>query len=322
MNLKVLVTGAAGFIGSTLTHRLLADGHDVVGVDSMTAYYSRDLKQQNLNELTGERFTFIDGDLSTMDLKALLTDVSVVFHQAGQPGVRASWGEEFASYIKENVSVTQALLEAAKSSHSLKKFVYASSSSVYGNAERFPTTELDRPEPMSPYGVTKLAAEHLCSLYARNYDVPTVSLRYFTVYGPKQRPDMAFTRFLTSAIKGLPISIYGDGEQIRDFTYVDDIVEGNVRAGMGEAEPGTVVNLSGGSNVSVNHTLKIIEEMAQRPLNVHYTRAVDGDVVRTGGDSSLARKILNWSPAVAINDGLAKHYDWALFAVRQSNANV
>ena len=235
--MKALVTGAAGFIGSTLSARLLADGWDVTGIDALTPYYDPALKRANLERLGGA-FTFVQEDLRTADLDALLDGVDVVFHEAGQPGVRASWGDEFGIYLDANVAATQALLEAAKRAPGLQRLVYASSSSVYGDAARFPVLEVDLPQPVSPYGVTKLAAEHLCSLYASNFGVPTVSLRYFTVFGPRQRPDMAFTRFLTAVRDDRPITLYGTGEQIRDFTYVDDVVEANVAGGHRDGRAG------------------------------------------------------------------------------------
>jgi UDP-glucuronate 4-epimerase len=234
---KALVTGVAGFIGGRIALRLLADGHDVVGVDALTDYYDPGIKQANLQRVEHPRFRFVEGDLNEVELAPLLADVEVVFHEAGQPGVRSSWGRDFGRYALDNVCATQRLLEEARGAERLRRFVYASSSSVYGEAERYPTEETDRPQPVSPYGVTKLAAEHLCSLYAHNYGLPTVSLRYFTVYGPGQRPDMAFTRFCRAVHEGRQIELYGTGEQVRDFTYVDDVVEANLRV-VGDRERG------------------------------------------------------------------------------------
>lgn len=308
--MKTLVTGAAGFIGSSIVKRLLADGHQVVGIDSFTDYYARDLKTANLKRNEGDSFEFVERDLNEVDLTALIQDVSLIFHEAGQPGVRKSWGNDFQIYTRENVQATQKLLEAAKESKTLKRLVYASSSSVYGNAERYPTTELDRPQPVSPYGVTKLAAEHLCSLYASNFGVPTTSLRYFTVYGPGQRPDMAFTRFLKAAESGEELPLYGTGGQIRDFTYIDDVVDANIKAAMSETEPGSVYNVAGGSNVSMNDVLDIIESLVELPLRVNRSAAVAGDVWRTGGSTERIATELSWSPTTSIEDGIASQLEW------------
>ncbi|MDZ7885521.1 MAG: NAD-dependent epimerase/dehydratase family protein [Mycobacterium sp.] len=232
--MTALVTGVAGFIGSTLAERLVSSGQKVIGIDSFSDYYDRETKELNLARLsTAGEFTLLEADLNTVDLSALLADVEVIYHQAGQPGVRKSWGADFVRYVEANISATQRLLESSRNSApKLTRFVYASSSSVYGDAENYPTRESDCPQPRSPYGVTKLAAEHLVSLYAANFGLPAVSLRYFTVYGPRQRPDMAFNRFISGALSGSRLTVHGDGKQIREFTYVDDIVEANVRAGV------------------------------------------------------------------------------------------
>lgn len=309
--MKILVTGAAGFVGSTLAKRLVDDGHKVVGLDALTDYYDVAEKMRNLARIPASNFEFIHGDLNDLDLTTLLQDVEIVFHEAGQPGVRKSWGSDFSIYTAANIGATQRLLEAARFAPRLKRLVYASSSSVYGNAERYPTSELDRPEPVSPYGVTKLAGEHLCSLYASNFNVPTVSLRYFTVYGPRQRPDMAFTRFVKAAISGDEISIFGSGEQIRDFTFVDDVVEANLRAAFVDSAPGSVFNVAGGSSISVNGVLEILERLNKAPLNVRYLDGVAGDVFRTGGDTSSIRQVLGWKPVISLEAGLARQLDWA-----------
>lgn len=309
--MRALVTGVAGFVGSTLARQLLREGHEVVGIDVLTDYYEVSIKRGNLASIPETGFTFHQADLNTADLGALLQGVGWVFHQAGQPGVRMSWGKDFAVYVRQNIEATQRLLEAAKDAADLERLVYASSSSVYGNAERYPTSEDDRPQPVSPYGVTKLAAEHLCSLYASNFGVPTVSLRYFTVYGPGQRTDMAFTRFVRAAVLDELISIYGTGEQIRDFTYVEDVVAANIAAATREVPPGTVLNVAGGSNVSVNETLAILSELNGRPLRVEHTESVKGDVFRTGGDTTKITRLLGWKPGVTIEEGLARHLAWA-----------
>ncbi|MCB0969696.1 MAG: NAD-dependent epimerase/dehydratase family protein, partial [Ilumatobacter sp.] len=203
------------------------------------------------------------------------------FHLAGQPGVRSSWGSGFPEYTTRNIDATQRLLEACRGRSGLRRFVYASSSSIYGDAESYPTREDIRPQPVSPYGVTKLGAEHLCTLYATNFDVPTVSLRYFTVYGPGQRPDMAFTRFIKAAIGGRAVSIYGSGEQVRDFTYVDDVVSANVLAATRDVARGAVFNVAGGSHATVNEVLGILGELTGSALRTEHLAGAAGDVKRT-----------------------------------------
>ncbi|NLF05717.1 MAG: NAD-dependent epimerase/dehydratase family protein, partial [Actinomycetales bacterium] len=297
------------FVGSSIAERLLAEGWEVRGVDAMTDYYDVALKEENLARLGGA-FTLERSSLLELDLDAALDGVDVVLHQAGQPGVRSSWGEEFGIYLDANVAATQALLEAARRAPSLRRLVYASSSSVYGDAERFPTTELDRPAPISPYGVTKLAAEHLCGLYASEFGVPTVSLRYFTVFGPRQRPDMAFTRFLTAAATDRPVTVFGTGEQVRDFTFVEDVVDANLLAATQDVPSGTVLNIAGGTNVSVNEVLEEIGGLAGSSVEVDRVERSDGDVARTGGDASKAREVLGWEPRVGLAEGLARQWEW------------
>jgi nucleoside-diphosphate-sugar epimerase len=311
---KALVTGVAGFIGSNLARRLLADGHDVVGVDALTDYYDPQIKRSNLRRADDPRFRFVEGDLNTVDLAPLLADTEVVFHEAGQPGVRSSWGSDFGRYASDNICATQRLLEEARKAGGLRRFVYASSSSVYGEAERYPTEETDRPQPVSPYGVTKLAAEHLCSLYAHNYGLPTVSLRYFTVYGPGQRPDMAFTRFCLAVHEDRPIDLYGSGEQIRDFTYVDDVVEANLRVGAADTAQvpaGAVYNVAGGSSVSVLEVLAMLGAISGKEVGITRAPAVAGDVSRTGGTTDAIRRATGWDPKVGLREGLEEQYRWA-----------
>jgi nucleoside-diphosphate-sugar epimerase len=309
--MKTLVTGVAGFVGSTLARRLLADGHDVVGVDALTDYYDPRLKRDNLRDIDHPRLRLVEADLNEVDLPALLADVEVVYHQAGQPGVRKSWGADFDGYLHGNVGATQKLLEAALGASRLSRFVYASSSSVYGNALRFPTEETDRPQPLSPYGVTKLAAEHLCVLYAQNYGLPTVSLRYFTVYGPRQRPDMAFTRFCTAVRDGAEIPVFGTGEQVRDFTYVDDVVEANLRVAAADLPAGAVFNVAGGTSTTVNEVIELLGEISGRTPVVHRGDPVPGDVERTGGSTAAIRAAVGWAPAVRLREGLEEQYRWA-----------
>jgi nucleoside-diphosphate-sugar epimerase len=306
---KALVTGAAGFIGSHLSESLVASGADVTGLDCFTDYYPRDVKEQNIADLRrNKRFTFVEAELQTADLAALLDGVTHVFHLAAQAGVRKSWGRDFLTYTSHNVDSTQRLLEAVKG-RPIERFVYASSSSVYGDGVPIPMREDTYLQPLSPYGVTKLAAEHLCSLYYANYGVPTVSLRYFTVYGPRQRPDMAFHRFIRAAIAGQPITLYGDGEQTRDFTFVADIVSANRAAG-DRGTPGAVYNIGGGSRVTINHVLEIVAEIAGRPLDIRREEAQKGDMRDTFADTSRAGADLGFSPTKTLAWGLAAEYDW------------
>src|SRR4051812_20094766 len=263
--MRTLVTGAAGFIGSTLVDALLARGDSVRGVDCFTPYYGREAKQANVTGALGASgFELVEADLRVHAIGPLLDGVDVVFHQAAQPGVRLSWADGFGDYDGHNVLATQRLLEAAKAAE-VQRVVYASSSSVYGNAAAYPTTEDDLPRPHSPYGVTKLAAEHLCNLYASNWKLPTVSLRYFTVYGPRQRPDMATHRLLAATLSGTPFPLYGDGSAVRDFTYVDDAVAANLAAAEHDCEPGTVVNIAGGSSISMTDLIALVGEVVGQP---------------------------------------------------------
>jgi UDP-glucuronate 4-epimerase len=309
---RALVTGVAGFVGSTLARRLVDDGHEVRGIDRMSDYYDVRLKRENLASLGEDRIDFREQDIRTADLDELLAGVDVVFHQAGQPGVRASWGESFTEYSRDNVDATQTLLEAATRSSSIQRFVYASSSSVYGDAERYPTVESDLPRPVSPYGVTKLAGEHLTKLYARNFGLPTVALRYFTVYGPRQRPDMAFSRFVRAAIDDDVITVYGTGAQIRDFTFVTDVVEANIRAAMVDSASGSVFNVSGGSSVSVTEVLETLGHIRGSALRINHEAEAVGDVRQTGGSTDAISAALGWQAQVSLDDGLRRQYEWAL----------
>jgi UDP-glucuronate 4-epimerase len=307
---QTLVTGCAGFIGSHVVDQLLADGHDVRGVDCFTDYYDPARKRRNLQHaLRTNRFELVDADLRTTDIVALLDGVDVVYHLAGQPGVRVSWARGFADYVGLNVLVTQRLLEAIRA-RTVERLVYASSSSVYGNAAAYPTNEADLPRPHSPYGVTKLAAEHLCVLYAENWDLPTVSLRYFSVYGPRQRPDMGFSRFLDAALDGAPVPIYGTGTQVRDFTFVGDVADATIRAGTAPVAPGTVMNVAGGESISVNDLVALMGNLLGHPLEVAYLPTQPGDVHRTGGSTDRARALLRWSPQTSLTEGLGRQITW------------
>jgi nucleoside-diphosphate-sugar epimerase len=305
---KVIVTGAAGFIGSSLARRLLEHGCQVVGVDSLTDYYDRRIKEANLAPLlTDGRFTLHRRPILELDWPELLEGCMTVYHQAAQAGVRASWGQSFDCYTEWNVLSTQHILEAMKGTDA--RMVYASSSSVYGETKLLPMREDHLPQPMSPYGVTKLAAEHLCVLYWRNFQVPTVSLRYFTVYGPRQRPDMAFHKFIRSALADRPITLYGDGEQTRDFTYIDDAVTANLLAAE-RGRPGGVYNIGGGSRVSVNAVLRTLEEIVGWPIAVNRIERQHGDVTHTYADTTLARREMDFAPQVPLEAGLRRQYEW------------
>jgi len=306
---KALVTGAAGFIGSHLSEALTESGADVVGVDCFTDYYGRDVKERNLAALRARPgFTFVEADLQAAPLRQLLDGVTHVFHLAAQAGVRKSWGDDFHVYTSNNIDATQQLLEAAKG-RPLHRFVYASSSSVYGDVATIPMREDAYLQPLSPYGVTKLAAEHLCHLYHVNHGVPTVSLRLFTVYGPRQRPDMAFHRFIRAALTDQPITVYGDGAQTRDFTYVSDIVAAGLAAG-DRGTPGAVYNIAGGSRVSVNETLDLVSRLTGRPLSVRREAAQKGDMRDTFADTSRARAELGFTPRFPLERGLAEECTW------------
>jgi nucleoside-diphosphate-sugar epimerase len=306
--MRCVVTGVAGFIGSHLAERLVADGHDVVGIDRYTDYYPRATKENNVARLRqSSRFELIEDDLTTMDLRPVLEGASVVFHQAAQPGVRASWGSTFTSYVSDNVLATQRLLEAAKASGT-RKVVAASSSSVYGQTDDLPMRETSLPRPYSPYGVTKLAAEHLCELYRTNFGVPTVSLRYFTVYGPRQRPDMGFHRFIGAVLRDRPIRVFGDGKQTRDFTFVADAVEANLLSANDDKVG--VFNIGGGSRATLLEVLATLGEVAGRPVRIEHQGDEPGDVRHTWADTTRARQVLGFSPGRALRDGLAAQFDW------------
>jgi nucleoside-diphosphate-sugar epimerase len=303
-----LVTGAAGFVGSHLSAALLDDGTEVLGVDAFTDYYSRLRKEQNLAHLRGRPgFSFVEADLSEAPLAPLLDGVDRVFHLAGQPGVRASWGPDFVQYVRHNIAATQRLLEASML-HPLRKFVFASSSSVYGDAEAYPTPESLRPQPVSPYGVTKLAAEHLCEVYRTSFGVPVASLRLFTVYGPGQRPDMAFSRLVAAALAGEEFEVYGDGEQTRDFTFVGDVVQAMRDAAA--SDWCGVANIGGGSRTSLNAVLDIVSDLCGELRVVRRPQAT-GDVRHTAADTSVAQAAFGYRPRTSLPEGLAAMVAWA-----------
>jgi nucleoside-diphosphate-sugar epimerase len=307
--MKALVTGAAGFIGSHLTGALLDRGAEVVGIDCFTDYYPRPIKEANLGENASRPgFSFVEARLQDADLQALLDDVTHVFHLAAQAGVRKSWGRDFQIYTSHNVDASQRLLEACVN-RPIHRFVYASSSSLYGDNVTIPMREDALPQPVSPYGVTKLAAEQLGYLYFVNHGVPATALRYFTVYGPRQRPDMAFHKFIRAAIDGAPITLFSDGEQTRDFTFVADAVAATVAAG-DRGVPGRAYNVGGGSRVSMNQVIDLIGRIAGRPLDVRREPAQKGDMRDTYADTSLARADLGFAPTVTLEQGIEAEYRW------------
>ena len=307
---RALVTGCAGFVGSHLTEALLADGHDVVGVDCFNDNYDAALKRANLAAARAHpRFRLEVGDLARADVAPLIEASDVVFHLAAEPGVRPSWGRRFDRYVHNNVVATQRLLEATASRPD-RRFVYASSSSVYGDAAGLPTPEDALPQPLSPYGVTKLAAEQLCGLYHAERGVAAVALRYFSVYGPRQRPDMAFRRFCHAALDGEPIRLYGDGRQTRDFTFVADVVAATRAAAESPQAPGGVYNVGGGARVSLNRALEVLAAVAGRPLNIRRQARETGDVLHTGADIGRARADLGYAPATDLEAGLRAELAW------------
>jgi UDP-glucose 4-epimerase len=313
---RVVVTGAAGFIGSHLCERLLTLGSQVVGIDSYTDYYERARKEQNLaGAKASPDFTFEELDLVDAKLQEALRGASVVYHLAGQDGVRPRSGGQFDRYVRNNIIATQRLLEALKETP-VDRLVFAGSSSVYGDAEMFPTKESALPRPVSPDGVTKLAAEHMTLLYAKNFGIPAVSVRYFTVFGPRQRPDMAFARFMQALVDREAIEVFGDGEQSREFTYISDAIEGTLKAASADVT-GQVFNLGGGSRSTINGVLATLEDISGLKAHKQMLPAVAGEPRHTGASINLARERLGWEPRVSLREGLTKQWEWF-----QANRNV
>jgi nucleoside-diphosphate-sugar epimerase len=307
--MRALITGGAGFVGSHLSERLLAHGAEVVAIDSFTDYYPRAIKERNLGAIRGEaRYRLMEADLNVVNLRDVLTGITHVFHLAAQAGVRKSWGRHFQTYTTVNVDATQRLLEACVGLP-IERVVYASSSSVYGDAVEMPMREDAMVQPVSPYGVTKLAAEHLCHLYYVNHGVPTVSLRYFTVYGPRQRPDMGFNRFFTALLEGRPVVQFGDGRQTRDFTFVGDTVTATAAAAV-HGVPGRVYNIGGGSRVSLGDVFEMIARVSGRRLEIEHQPAQKGDMRDTYADTARARADLGFEPAVELETGLRAMFTW------------
>jgi nucleoside-diphosphate-sugar epimerase len=313
---RALVTGCAGFIGSHLSESLLRDGIEVVGIDCFNDNYGRRQKLDNLAQCSAwDAFEFVPIDLARGDLAEIIAEVDAIFHLAAEPGVRSSWGARFDLYARNNVLATQQLLDAARDRPE-RPFVYASSSSVYGQAEALPTSEDATPAPLSPYGVTKLAAEHLAQLYHVNHGVRTTSLRYFTVFGPRQRPDMAFNIFCRAALEGKPLEVYGDGTQTRDFTYVGDVVAATRAAATAPAAAGRVYNIGGGFRSSVAEALTVISDLVGRALDVRFLEWQAGDVRDTGADTACARADLGFAPGTGLREGLDAELDWLQAALK------
>jgi len=307
--MKILVTGAAGFIGSHLVARLLKDGHEVIGVDCFDVYYARSQKEKGLlSVLLNPRFKLVEENLSTMALVSVLKGTEAVYHLAGQPGVRGSWGSSFHRYVTNNIQTTQRLLEECKALK-IKRFIYTSSSSVYGDVGEVLSESLHC-QPRSPYGVTKLAAEGLCQLYHQEYKVPTVALRLFSVYGPGQRPDMAFHKFCQNMIHEAALTIYGDGRQVRDYTYIDDIVEALAAALVNDQAVGEVVNLGGGSPATLLEAVTLLERISGKSVAKTFLERQKGDVLSTSADTAKLERIFGSKPKVSLEEGLARQWEW------------
>lgn len=310
--MRYLVTGSAGFIGRHVCSALLGGGNEVIGLDSYTDYYDPVRKRANTASFAGAPgFTEVELDLTVAPLDDLLDGVDAVVHLAGQPGVRLSWAEGFATYVDRNVNASQRLLEAARRTR-VSRLVLASSSSVYGNAAAYPVTEGSPTSPFSPYGVTKLAMEHLAGAYVENWNVPVVMLRYFTVYGPAQRPDMALHRFIESTAAGEPVPVYGDGLQVRDFTYVGDVAAATIAASTSDLTPGTVLNIAGGSSATVAHLLDLVGSAVGRDVVVARLAPQPGDVRVTGAAIDRAQRQLGWGPEVTLDEGVARQVEHQL----------
>lgn len=307
--MNTIVTGAAGFIGSHLSRSLLQEGLTVIGIDSFSDYYPRWMKEKNIQPLLKEKkFKLISEDINSLDIHSLLGQGDIIYHLAAQAGVRASWGESFSVYTRDNIEATQRLLEAAKET-SIKKFIFASSSSVYGHSPELPMTETSPLFPYSPYGVTKLAAENLCFLYHKNYGVPTVSLRFFTVYGPGQRPDMAFHKFFKCVIDDKPIPVFGDGQQTRDFTYITDIIKANI-ACIDRGRAGERYNIGGGNRKKLADLFPILEDICKKKIQLHWENKKKGDVPHTLASIQKAEQDLGYVPGSDIREGLTEEWDW------------
>ena len=317
--MKILVTGAAGFIGSHLCEKLLIDSsHEVIGIDAFIGPTPEKIKQMNLVNLSNHpRFTLIRGDLMTVNLDELLKGIDIIYHLAAIPGVRTSWGKEFGPYVTNNISVTQRLLEAVKDKD-IQKFIYASTSSVYGNTDG-KVTENANMSPLSPYGITKLTAEQLCKVYHKNFHIPIVTVRFFTVYGPRQRPDMAFHRFISQILKEEPITIFGNGTQSRDFTYIKDCIEGTTAILHKDNCIGQTINIGGKERATVNEVISILEVLTGKKARMNYLPKIIGESEHTWADISNANKLLDYNPKIYLREGLVEEiaYISSLYSLKK-----
>jgi nucleoside-diphosphate-sugar epimerase len=308
-DMKYMVTGAAGFIGSSLCERLLADGHKIVAVDCFTDYYDINLKKQNCAGFRDDpSCEFLEDDINNLDLDKLIKDQDGIYHLAAQAGVRASWGKSFDHYVHHNIQATQKLLEALKENGG-PRMVYASSSSVYGDTDVLPAKETNRTRPRSPYGVSKLSCEALADLYLANFGVDAIGLRYFTVYGPRQRPDMAFHIFIKALLSGEKIVVYGDGKQSRDFTFIKDIVEGTIRC-LERGQKGKVYNIGGGHRTELLETIEILAKLCGVKPDIVFQQTQKGDVRDTSADTSMLKNDTGFKPETKLEDGLQAEVDW------------
>ena len=299
-----IVTGVAGFIGSSLAEQLLKNKFKVIGIDNFTRYYKKEIKQNNIKSFRkNENFSLITKDILNTDLKGIFNKADFLFHLAAQPGVRSSWGKDFENYSKNNIQVSQKLLEYAKSSETLKKIILASSSSVYGIKNGKMSEKTTNTEPVSPYGVSKLAVEHLAKAYVKNFDLPIVMLRYFTVYGPKQRPDMAFMKFIMKSLRKKPITVYGNGNQKRSFTYIDDIVDATISS-TNVSKNGEIINVGGGGINSIKKNIEVLSNILEREIEISYEDFPNGDVNRTEADITKAKKLIGFKPKISLKEGL------------------
>ena len=308
--MRLLVTGACGFIGTNLCLSLLEDGHLVTGVDSLTNNYPIALKKANMKDLQAfSNFKFINQDLLFGDLDPIIDQMEVIFHLAGHPSVHNSWGTDFQSYTDRNIVLTQRLLNAAMKART-GRFVYSSSSSVYGKASSTPTKESDQKLPVSPYGVTKLAAENLVTLFGSELGLSTISLRYFTVYGPRQRPDMAFSKLINASLCGETFQLHGEGSQIRDFTYVADVVNANKLAATLYPTSGSVFNIGGGAPISMIDAIELIEGITKHKIRFETLKLGPGNPMITRADCSAAENLLGWRPETSLLHGLESQVEW------------